>query len=99
MEILHTTGLIGFAAYALLLGVAWVRAWSFSVTHSARTLAAGAVLPLLAGHFGLTVASATNPSAGGAIYWVLLALLVVATELAIRAEREPAIPMIDARTA
>ncbi len=87
LEILHTTGLIGFTAYALLLAIAWFRAWRFALSQQVSTLAGDAVLPLLAGHVGLSLASATNPLAGGAIYWVLLALLIAATELAIRSER------------
>lgn len=84
VEILHATGVIGFAAYAAFQLLAVWRAVRVILRHRLATPISHAVLTLLAAHTGLTLASATNPSGSGALYWLLFALLIAAAEIGLR---------------
>lgn len=87
LEILHATGVVGFAAFAMFQLLAVWRAVRVVLRHRLETPISHAVLTLLAAHTGLTLATATNPSGTGALYWLLFALLIAAAEMG---HRQPA---------
>ncbi|MGH7575462.1 MAG: O-antigen ligase family protein [Longimicrobiales bacterium] len=84
LEVLHSTGVIGFGAFAAFQLLAVWRAVRVVLRHRLETSISHAVLSLLAAHAGLTLATATNPAGTGALYWMLYGLLVAAAEMGLR---------------